>query len=59
MAIAEHDPSKLKKKNKGLLGMSHEQLHDFASTPTSDLPEKAGGALKSTFKKPHYGLGRY
>jgi hypothetical protein len=32
MAIAEHEPSKLRKKNKGLLKMSHKQLHDFAST---------------------------
>ena len=59
MAIAEHHPEKLNKENRGLLKMSHEQLHDFASTPTGDLPEKAGGALKSAFKKPHYGLGRY
>lgn len=32
MAIAEHDPKKLHKKNKSMLKMSHEQLHDFAST---------------------------
>lgn len=30
MAIAEHEPNKLYKKNRGLLKMSHEQLHDFA-----------------------------
>jgi len=42
MAIAEHDPGKLYKKNKGLLGMSHQQLHDFAATKHSDLPVKAG-----------------
>jgi hypothetical protein len=42
MAIAEHDPSKLKKKNQGLLKMSGQQLHDFASTPTSGLPKKVG-----------------
>jgi hypothetical protein len=40
MAIAEHDPSKLYKKNRALLRMTHEQLHDFASTPEKDLPEK-------------------
>jgi hypothetical protein len=40
MAIAEHDPSKLQKKNKGLLDMSHKQLHDFASTPEKGLPLK-------------------
>ena len=32
MAIAEHEPSKLYSKNKGLLKMSHSQLHDFAKT---------------------------
>jgi len=40
MAIAEHHPEKLKKKNRGLLKMSHEQLHDFAATPEKGLPEK-------------------
>lgn len=40
MAIAEHAPEKLKKKNKGLLRMSHEQLHEFASTPRKGLPQK-------------------
>ena len=32
MAIAEHEPGKLYKRNRGLLKMSHSQLHDFAST---------------------------
>jgi hypothetical protein len=31
MAIAEHHPEKLYKKNKSVLKMSHQQLHDFAS----------------------------
>jgi hypothetical protein len=31
MAIAEHEPDKLYAKNKGMLKMSHEQLHDYAS----------------------------
>ena len=39
MAIAEHDPSKLDAKNKGLLSMTHSQLHDFASTKETGLPE--------------------
>lgn len=39
MAIAEHDPQKLYGKNKGLLGMTHQQLHEFADTPESGLPE--------------------
>jgi len=49
MAIAEHHPDKLYKKNRGLLRMSHEQLHDFASTSTSRLPvrktKKYGGKV--------------
>ena len=46
MAIAEHNPGKLYKRNRGLLGMDHSQLHDFAATPTKDLPEKKEGALR-------------
>lgn len=41
MAIAEHDPSKLDARNRGLLKMSHQQLHDFAATPRKGLPEQA------------------
>lgn len=40
MAIAEHDPDKLYKKNRGLLRMTHQQLHDFASTKEAGLPKK-------------------
>lgn len=32
MAIAEHHPSEVSAKNKGVLKMSHQQLHDFAAT---------------------------
>jgi hypothetical protein len=38
MAIAEHHPEKLHAENRGLLDMSHKQLHDFASTPRKHLP---------------------
>ena len=31
MAIAEHEPEKLYRKNKGLKKMTHQQLHEFAS----------------------------
>ena len=31
MAIAEHAPGKLYKRNRGLLAMSQTQLHDFAA----------------------------
>jgi hypothetical protein len=40
MAIAEHNPSKLYARNRGLLKMSHSQLHDFASTPRKGLPKR-------------------
>jgi hypothetical protein len=42
MAIAEHAPGKLYDRNRGLLKMSHRQLHDFASTPTKELPKRKG-----------------
>lgn len=32
MAIAEHHPSQVYAKNRGVLKMSHQQLHDFAAT---------------------------
>lgn len=38
MAIAEHHPNKLKSRNRGLLKMSHQQLHEFAVTPEKGLP---------------------
>lgn len=50
MAIAEHHPSELSPENKGLLKMSHKQLHDFAATPEKGLPEHV--------KKPSYKLAR-
>lgn len=41
MAIAEHNPGQLYARNKGMLSMSHEDLHDFASTSEKGLPERA------------------
>jgi hypothetical protein len=41
MAIAEHEPEKLYARNKGAAEMTHEQLHDFAATPTKHLPSYA------------------
>ena len=32
MAIAEHEPSKVYKRNRGVTKMSKSQLHDYAST---------------------------
>lgn len=37
MAIAEHHPSKLYKKNRGALKMSKEQLSEYASTKRQNL----------------------
>lgn len=42
MAIAEHHPEELYARNKGLKKMTHEQLHDFASTPREHLPKHSG-----------------
>ena len=40
MAIAEHNPKALYKSNRGLLKMSHQQLHDFAATSRKGLPNR-------------------
>ena len=46
MAIAEHAPSKLHKRNRAMLKMSKSQLSDFASTK-----EKGLAARKSTKRR--------
>ena len=46
IAIAEHAPKKLYKRNKSLLGMSRKDMHDFASTK-----EKGLVARKSTTRR--------
>lgn len=52
-AIAEHHPEKLHSANRGLLRLSHQQLHDFASTPRKGLPErKSGSGSGGSGKKP-------
>jgi hypothetical protein len=40
MAIAEHAPEKLYRRNIGLSDMSKKQLHDFAKTKEKRLPLK-------------------
>jgi len=40
MAIAEHQPEKLYKRNVGVLKMTKEQLGEFASTKEKGLPVK-------------------
>ncbi len=46
MAIAEHEPGKLYKRNKSMLSMTRDQLHDFASTKTKGLPAHKGQGKK-------------
>ena len=42
MAVAEHNPSKVFKRNRGdgVLSMSARQLHDFSATARSGLPKR-------------------
>lgn len=40
MALAEHNPDALYKRNQGVLKMSMKQLHDFAATGRKGLPKK-------------------
>jgi hypothetical protein len=40
MAIAEHHPGELYARNKALLKMTPEQLHDFAATKQKGLPKR-------------------
>ena len=49
MAIAEHHPEKLYKRNKGLKKMSKQQLHEYASTSETHLPNRK--KLKRALKK--------
>lgn len=49
MALAEHSPGKVSAKNKGVLKMSHQQLHDFASS--SPTVKKASSKLASLRNK--------
>lgn len=42
MQIAEHAPGKLYRRNRGMLKMSHQQLHDFAVGSEKGKPERKG-----------------
>jgi hypothetical protein len=41
MAVAENNPSKLYKKNRGVLKMGAKAMHDFAATARKGLPKRA------------------
>ena len=51
MAIAEHEPEKLHKKNRGVLSMMKRQMHEYASTPEQGLPKRK--SLKAKMKRKH------
>ncbi len=53
MAIAEHNPSALNPANRGLLSMSHQQLHDFASTARKNLPRHVPRAKRKKANAAH------
>ena len=40
MAMAEHNPGAIYDKNKGILGMSKDELHKFSATKRKGLPKK-------------------
>lgn len=42
ISIAEHAPDKLYDRNKGLLKMGKQDMHDFAETPSKGLPKRKG-----------------
>jgi len=46
MAIAEHHPEKLYKRNRGLKKMSKSDLHDYATTKEKGLPKKKRRRVK-------------
>ena len=41
MAIAEHHPGELYKRNRGMAKMSKAELHKFAATKEAGLPKRA------------------
>jgi hypothetical protein len=50
-AIAEYHPEKLYKRNRGMLNMTHKQLHDYAATKEKNLPNHAAKSLLKIAKK--------
>ncbi len=41
VALAEHHPEEVSEKNKGVLSMKPDDMHEFASTPEEGLPMHA------------------
>lgn len=52
-AIAEHHPDELYAKNKSLASLPHQTLHDFAATPSKELPKwvKMSSLMKTKKKR--------
>ena len=50
-AIAEHQPSKLYKKNKRLRKLKKKVLHEFAATETNKLPKRVKAKRKARSSK--------
>lgn len=46
MQMAEHNPGAVSAKNRGVLKMSHSQLHDFASGSEKGKPNHVAHAMK-------------
>jgi hypothetical protein len=55
MAVAEHNPSAVYAKNRGVLSMSHQQLRDFASTKEKGLPHYVKPKKKSRTPEAFFG----
>jgi len=51
IAIAEHSPSKLYARNRGLLSMKKSDMHDFASTSEKHLPSKVRAKARQKGRK--------
>lgn len=51
MAIAEHEPGKLYKRNQGMMSMSHSQMRDFSTTKRTGLPEHIGKSIDNAYKR--------
>lgn len=47
MAVAEHNPGAIAAKNRGVLKMTHSQLHDFAATKRKGLPARNVGTHRT------------
>ncbi|MFA5152218.1 MAG: hypothetical protein WC554_06665 [Clostridia bacterium] len=46
MALALHSPSKVRKKNKGVLGMDKKSLQDFVKAPVAKKPKNILAYMK-------------